>query len=125
MYSRRIEFRRNAFLHNRGFSSFGILFQDCENCIAEDNLIIDNATGIFMERSDTKNERKLDVQNADQRGDLLSVKAFIDNARGRKTPLNNAESGRISTLTAMLGRKSIYERRVVNWAGVGAAMRGP
>ncbi len=49
MYSKRIEFRRNAFLHNRGFSSFGILFQDCEDNIAEDNLIIDNATGIFME----------------------------------------------------------------------------
>ena len=37
------------------------------------------------------------------------------NARGRKTPLNNAESARISTLTAMLGRKSIYEKRVVQW----------
>jgi nitrous oxidase accessory protein len=49
MYSRRIEFRRNAFIHNRGFSSFGILFQECEDSIAEDNFIIDNATGIFME----------------------------------------------------------------------------
>ncbi|MBS1788422.1 MAG: nitrous oxide reductase family maturation protein NosD [Acidobacteria bacterium] len=49
MYSKRIEFRRNAFIHNRGFSSFGILFQDCEDNLAEDNFIIDNATGIFME----------------------------------------------------------------------------
>ncbi len=49
MYSKRIEFRRNAFIHNRGFSSFGILFQDCEESVAEDNFIIDNATGIFME----------------------------------------------------------------------------
>lgn len=49
MYSKRIEFRRNAFLHNRGFSSFGILFQDCEDNLAEDNFIVDNATGIFME----------------------------------------------------------------------------
>ena len=48
----------------------------------------------------------------------LSLAAFIDNARGRKTPLNNAESARISTLTAMMGRKSIYERRVVEWADV-------
>ena len=76
---------------------------------------IDLATGIFMERIETKNERKLEVPNADQRGDYLSVKAFIDNARGHKTPLNNADSGRISTLTAMMGRKSIYERRVVTW----------
>jgi nitrous oxidase accessory protein len=49
MYSNHISFRRNAFVHNRGFSSFGILFQDCEWCLAEDNFIIDNATGIFME----------------------------------------------------------------------------
>ena len=49
MYSKRIEFRRNAFIHNRGFSSFGILFQDCDECIAEDNFIIDNACGLFLE----------------------------------------------------------------------------
>jgi nitrous oxidase accessory protein len=49
MYSRRIELRRNAFIHNRGFSSFGILFQDCEENVAEENFIIDNATGIFAE----------------------------------------------------------------------------
>jgi nitrous oxidase accessory protein len=49
MYSRRIELRRNAFTHNRGFSSFGILFQDCEEAVAEDNFIVDNATGVFME----------------------------------------------------------------------------
>jgi nitrous oxidase accessory protein len=28
MYSRNIRFWRNAFVHNRGFSSFGVLFQD-------------------------------------------------------------------------------------------------
>jgi nitrous oxidase accessory protein len=49
MYSERIELRRNAFIRNRGFSSFGILFQDCANCLAEENFIIGNATGIFME----------------------------------------------------------------------------
>ena len=49
MYSKGIEFRRNAFLHNRGFSSFGILFQDCDQCLSEDNLVADNATGLFAE----------------------------------------------------------------------------
>jgi nitrous oxidase accessory protein len=48
-YSHHIQFRRNAFLHNRGFSSFGILFQDRDNCLAELNLIDDNVVGIFME----------------------------------------------------------------------------
>jgi nitrous oxidase accessory protein len=49
MYSHNIQFRRNAFRHNRGFSSFGILFQDSQDCVAEQNLIVDNAVGIFME----------------------------------------------------------------------------
>ncbi len=49
MYSRRIEFRRNVFLHNRGFSSFGILLQECVECVAEENFIMDNGTGIFLE----------------------------------------------------------------------------
>jgi len=49
MYSTDIQFRHNAFIHNRGFSSFGILFQDCERCSAHRNFIVDNGTGIFME----------------------------------------------------------------------------
>jgi nitrous oxidase accessory protein len=51
MYSQRIELRRNAFVHNRGFSSFGLLFQDCRQCVAEENLILDNAVGLFLEAS--------------------------------------------------------------------------
>jgi nitrous oxidase accessory protein len=49
MYSKRVRFRRNEFLHNRGFASYGVLFQSDENCTAEDNVIADNAIGIFME----------------------------------------------------------------------------
>ena len=49
MYSRRIRFRRNMFLHNRGFASYGILFQADEDCVAEENVVADNAVGIFME----------------------------------------------------------------------------
>lgn len=49
MYSVGIVLRQNAFLHNRGFSSFGILFQDCRKCVAEENLIANNATGVFLE----------------------------------------------------------------------------
>ena len=49
MYSQRITLRRNLFIHNRGFSSFGILYQDCRECVTEENLIFNNATGIFLE----------------------------------------------------------------------------
>jgi hypothetical protein len=49
------------------------------------------------------------------RGSYLSLAAFIDNARGHKTPLNNAESAARFTLAAMMGRRAIYEKRIVNW----------
>ena len=45
MYSRRIVFRRNRFLHNRGFASVGLLLKACDDVVAEDNLIADNARG--------------------------------------------------------------------------------
>ena len=51
MYSRRITFRRNRFVHNRGFASVGLLLKACDDVIAEDNLIADNARGIFLEGS--------------------------------------------------------------------------
>ena len=67
---------------------------------------IDLATGIFSEL-DRKGERKIDAPGAGQDSNYLSLAAFIENARSGKKPLNHAESARISTLTAMLGRKSI------------------
>jgi nitrous oxidase accessory protein len=51
MYSKHITFRRNQFLHNRGFASVGLLFKSCDDVLAEDNLIADNARGIFLEGS--------------------------------------------------------------------------
>jgi nitrous oxidase accessory protein len=51
MFSRRIVFRRNRFLHNRGFASVGLLLKACDDVTAESNLIADNARGIFLEGS--------------------------------------------------------------------------
>ena len=51
MYSRRIAFRRNRFIHNRGFASVGLLLKACDDIVAEDNLIADNARGVFLEGS--------------------------------------------------------------------------
>jgi nitrous oxidase accessory protein len=51
MYSKRITFRRNRFLHNRGFASVGLLFKACDDVVAESNLVADNARGIFLEGS--------------------------------------------------------------------------
>jgi predicted dehydrogenase len=79
---------------------------------------IDIATATLIERSKQAQARTIEVPDAGQDSTYLSLAAFIDSARGNKTPLNNAESARISTLTAMMGRKSIYEKRVVDWAEV-------
>ena len=51
MYSRRLVFRRNRFLHNRGFASVGLLLKACDDVVAEDNLVADNARGLFIEGS--------------------------------------------------------------------------
>jgi nitrous oxidase accessory protein len=51
MYSRRIVFRRNRFIRNRGFASVGLLFKTCDDVVAEDNFIGNNARGIFLEDS--------------------------------------------------------------------------
>ncbi len=62
-----------------------------------------------------RNEVKLDTPDAGKDSTYQSLAAFISNARGRKKPLNNADSARLSTLVAMMGRKSIYEKRIVTW----------
>jgi nitrous oxidase accessory protein len=49
MYSQGIRMRHNVFMHNRGFASFGILFQDCHGMEADSNVIADNEVGIFFE----------------------------------------------------------------------------
>jgi nitrous oxidase accessory protein len=65
MYSRRIVFRQNRFLHNRGFASVGLLLKSCDDVIAEDNLIADNARGIFVEGSYRDHFRRNIVAESD------------------------------------------------------------
>jgi len=107
MYSQRIEFRRNIFRHNRGFSSFGILFQDSEGCTAVENAIVDNAVGIFMEALRASTFRRNLVAANDTAiqafssasGNTFSENDFISNLSpieviGRATETRWSESGR-------------------------------
>lgn len=107
MYSNHIEFRRNAFVHNRGFSSFGILFQECNELLAEDNFIIDNATGIFMEALRRTTFRRNTIANNDVALQMFSSaddnvfteNNFIDNLSplhliGRDTSTKWSANGR-------------------------------
>lgn len=75
---------------------------------------IDLATATWIER-ENRGELKLEVAEAGQDSTYLSLASFVDNARDHKKPLNNAESAQRSTLVAMMGRKAIYEKRIVTW----------
>jgi nitrous oxidase accessory protein len=87
MYSRGIVMRRNSFSHNRGFSSFGILFQDCHGLVADSNIISDNVVGMFFEAStDNMFRRNVIALNdvalqvfQNSVNNTFSENAFIDN----------------------------------------------
>ncbi len=79
---------------------------------------IDLARATWRELETRGADIPLQVPDAGKSGDYLSVAAFIDNVRSHKTPLNNAESARRSTLVAILGRKAMYERRIVEWSEI-------
>jgi nitrous oxidase accessory protein len=92
MYSKRITFRRNRFLHNRGFASVGLLFKACDDVVAESNLVADNARGIFLEGSYRNQFRGNVVAESDvaivlydsSGGNRFEGNSFV----GNRTPLN-------------------------------------
>jgi nitrous oxidase accessory protein len=87
MYSKRIVFRRNRFLHNRGFASVGLLLKACDDLTAESNLIADNARGIFLEGSYRNTFRGNVVAESDAAivlydscsGNRFEANSFIEN----------------------------------------------
>jgi nitrous oxidase accessory protein len=107
MYSKKIIFRNNVFQHNRGFSSFGILFQDCKECVAEENFIIDNGTGIFMEAvSGSTFHKNVFAENniafqifSSSTGNTISENNFVENLSplqviGRSTNTSWSRNGK-------------------------------
>ncbi len=87
MYSKDILMRDNVFAHNRGFSSFGVLFQDCHGLIADSNVIADNVVGLFFEAStDNRFRGNIIAQNdaalemfQNSVGNLFVGNNFVDN----------------------------------------------
>jgi nitrous oxidase accessory protein len=87
MYSQRLLFRRNRFLHNRGFASVGLLLKTCSDLTAEDNLIADNARGLFLEGSRANTFRRNRIAQSDvalvlydsSRGNRFEANAFVGN----------------------------------------------
>src|SRR5260370_40291185 len=73
------------------------------------NGAIDLPTATWTER-EKKGAIKLEIPDDGKDSTYMSLAAFIDNARWRKQPLNDAESAVRSTMVAMLGRRSISEK---------------
>jgi nitrous oxidase accessory protein len=98
MYSKRIVFRRNRFLRNRGFASVGLLLKACDDVIAEDNLIADNARGIFLEGSYRNTFRRNVVAMSD-------VAIVLYDSSGENRFEGNAFVGNLSPLS-LVGRRT-------------------
>ncbi|MDZ7362487.1 MAG: YwiC-like family protein [candidate division KSB1 bacterium] len=107
MYSRGIVMRHNRFVRNRGFASFGILFQDCHGSIADSNIIADNVVGMFFEASTNnlfrhniiaQNDVALQMfQNSER--NTFAENNFIDNLNplslvGKRTLTHWSQNGR-------------------------------
>lgn len=48
MYSQRITIRRNVFAHSRSNRAYGLLLQECDQVVAEDNVLLDNSRALFV-----------------------------------------------------------------------------
>jgi nitrous oxidase accessory protein len=107
MYSKNILMRRNLFTHNRGFSSFGILLQDCHHSLADSNIIGDNVTGLFFEAStDNLFRHNVIAQNDDalqmfqnSTNNTITENNFIDNLNplvlvGKRTDTRWSSNGK-------------------------------
>ena len=101
MFSSRIQFRRNRFLHNRGFASVGLLFKDLQDSIAEDNLSADNARGIFLEGSYRNVFRRNVVAESDV-AIVLYGSSFANRFEG------NAFIGNLTPLTLFARRTDTF-----------------
>lgn len=98
MFSKRLTFRRNRFVNNRGFASVGLLLKACEDVTAEDNLIADNARGIFLEGS----YRNRFMRNVIAMSDMALV---IYDSSGANRFEGNAFFGNLSPLS-LSGRRT-------------------
>lgn len=98
MYSKRITFRRNQFLRNRGFASVGLLFKTCDDVVAEGNLLADNARGLFFEDSYRNVFRGNVVASSD-----TAIVLYAGSGGNRIT--GNSFVGNLTPLT-LVGRKT-------------------
>ncbi|MDR5694466.1 MAG: nitrous oxide reductase family maturation protein NosD [Armatimonadota bacterium] len=87
MYAKRIVARRNLFAHSRGYGAYGLFLKDCEDSLIEENSIVDNEVGIFMDNSrENRIRRNLIAANtigarilSSSINNLFTGNAFVEN----------------------------------------------
>jgi len=98
MYSRRLTFRHNRFVRNRGFASVGLLLKSCDEVLAEYNLIANNARGVFIEGSDSVTIRANVIAQSD-------VALIVFASASRTVITGNAFVGNLAPLS-LVGRRT-------------------
>ena len=80
---------------------------------------LDLRTGKIFRRGDKADKSKEEfVEGSDLKGDmdyLCDQEFFNCHRTGRKKPFTDFEVGNMTILTALLGRKAVYEQRAVTW----------
>lgn len=79
---------------------------------------VDLARAEFQPRT-SREKVKLEVPDAGKDSTYMSLAAFVDNVKAGRRPLNDARSALEATAVALMGTRSIYEKRVVTWAEMG------
>jgi nitrous oxidase accessory protein len=88
MYAKRIVARHNIFARSLGYGAYGLFLKDAEDVLVEENLVLDNQVGIFMDGSVrgkfvrnvvAANEVGLRILSS-SRGNIFTGNAFVDNS---------------------------------------------
>jgi myo-inositol 2-dehydrogenase/D-chiro-inositol 1-dehydrogenase len=79
-------------------------------------ITLDGTNQLFV----TQDGKRTQIELPEIRDDATeaAIQSLADCIRNDKEPLSNVDAGRNATLTAILGRTAIHERRVVEWREV-------
>lgn len=82
MYSRRLTLRNNRFVGSRGVGAVGLFLKVADDVVAEDNWIIDNSRGIFLDEAPQGMQARCILRNNIVGGNdiALSMQPSVDRA---------------------------------------------
>ena len=79
---------------------------------------IDLPKATWTARAPGAKPQKLDVPNDGIEATEMAMRSFIGSIRDDKPVMSNADEALVATLTAILGTRAIYEKRIVKWEEV-------